>query len=58
MNDLTEILLRELAVLEGARDIFRHSFEKCSGIGVKSDFTYEELESFEALTSRLARLRT
>jgi len=56
MNNLTEILRLELAVLEGARDIFRHSFEKCSRIGVKSDFTYEELESFEALTSRFARL--
>lgn len=56
MNNLTEILRRELAVLEGARDIFQYSFEKCSGIGVRSDFTYEELESFEALTSRFARL--
>ena len=56
MNDLMEILRQELVVLEDARDIFRRSFEKCSGIGVKSDFTYEELESFEALTSRFARL--
>lgn len=56
MNNLTEILQQELVVLEGARDIFRYSFEKCSGIGLKSDFTYEELESFEALTSRFARL--
>jgi hypothetical protein len=47
MNNLTEILRQELVVLEDARDIFQHSFEKCSGIGLKSDFTYEELESMD-----------
>lgn len=56
MTHLAEILIQELADLENARNIFRYSFEKCSGIGLKSEFTCEELESFEALTSRFARL--
>ena len=56
MNDIREILHQELAALKNARDVLRYSYEKCSRIGVKIDFTYEELESFEALTSRFARL--
>jgi hypothetical protein len=51
-----ETLRQELAALENARDILRYSYEKCSRIGVKKNFSYEDLESFEALTSRFARL--
>ena len=56
MNNIKETLHQELAALKNARDVLRYSYEKCSRIGVKIDFTYEELESFEALTSRFARL--
>ncbi len=56
MNNIKEVLNQELAQLENARDILQYSYEKCCRIGVKIGFTYEELESFEALTSRFARL--
>jgi len=35
---------------------FKQSIEKCRNIGIKSDYSYDELESFEALTARLARV--
>ncbi len=56
MNNIKEVLNQELVQLENARDILQYSYEKCCRIGVKIGFTYEELESFEALTSRFARL--
>ena len=56
MNNIKEVLSQELAQLENARDVLRYSYEKCSRIGIKIGFTYEELESFEALTSSFARL--
>ena len=56
MNNIKEVLNQELAQLENARDVLQYSYEKCCRIGVKIGFTYEELESFEALTSRFARL--
>ncbi len=56
MNNIKKVLNQELAQLENARDILQYSYEKCCRIGVKIGFTYEELESFEALTSRFARL--
>lgn len=56
MNNIKETLSQELAATENARDILQYSYEKCSRIGIKTGFTYEELESFEALTSRFARL--
>ena len=56
MNNIKEVLNQELAQLENARDVLQYSYEKCYRIGIKIGFTYEELESFEALTSRFARL--
>ncbi|MCP4108492.1 MAG: hypothetical protein GY749_23590 [Desulfobacteraceae bacterium] len=56
MPDIRESLRNELSALKNARDVLCYSYEKCARIGVKLDLTYEELESFEALTSRFARL--
>ena len=56
MNDIRKNLRPELDALENARDILGYSYKKCSGIGEKIGFSPEELESFEALTSRFARL--
>ena len=56
MNNIRETLSQELVAIEKARDILQYSYEKCSRIGIKIGFTYEEMESFEALTSRFARL--
>jgi uncharacterized protein with HEPN domain len=35
--------------------VLNYSFEKCSKIGIKDDYSDEELESYESLTSRFAR---
>lgn len=56
MNTVKEALRNELITLKNARDILQYSYDKCSLIGVKTGLTYEEMESYEALTSRFARL--
>ena len=45
-----------LADLEKAGDVLLYSVEKCQKISMSEDLSYEELESYEALTSRFARL--
>lgn len=47
---------QELKELEKAREVLTYSYEKCSRIGVQPGMSNEELESFEALTGRFARL--
>ena len=50
------LLLKELKVLDDARDVLVYSFNKCSAIGIKENYQPEELESFESFTGRFARL--
>lgn len=50
------LLLKELKVLDDARDVLVYSFNKCSAIGIKENYGPEELESFESFTGRFARL--
>ena len=54
-NDKRELLLRELKLLDEANKILVYSYEACSEIGLKENYTLEELDKFEALTSRFAR---
>ena len=56
MNKILDSLKQELTELEKARDVLAYSYDKCSTPGVRADLSNEELESFEALTSRFARL--
>ena len=56
MNKILDSLKQELTELEKARDILAYSYDKCSTSVVKADLSNEELESFEALTRRFARL--
>lgn len=49
-------LIENLTMLETALDTLRYSYEKCQEIGIKEGYTYEELESYEALSSRFARI--
>lgn len=56
MNTVKEALRQELIRLRNARDALGYSYDKCIIIGVKTGLTNEEQESFEALTSRFARL--
>jgi hypothetical protein len=56
MSNLLEVMKNELKELEKANHILQYSYKKCSLIGLRDDLTNDELESFEALTSRFARL--
>jgi len=51
-----ENLKQLLKDLERAQDVLRYSYEKCRGIKISDGLSYEEMETFEALTSRFARL--
>lgn len=51
-----QLLQKELQILDKAAAMLKHSFETCKSIENKSDYTLAELDLFEALTSRFARL--
>jgi hypothetical protein len=58
-NDLINLLKNELNILESASKILEYSYSKCIKITDRkkySDYTNEELDLYEALTSRFARL--
>lgn len=54
-NKLKELLELELKQLREAGEILEYSLDVCSKIGIKEDYTFEELDKFEALTGRFAR---
>ena len=56
MKDITQALRAELQELSKARDILHYSYAKCVQIPIGPSLDPEQLESFEALTSRFARL--
>lgn len=45
----------ELERLKESGATLRYSYEVCSNIGLKEEYTLDELDRFEALTSRFAR---
>lgn len=50
------LLQNEIEDLFSARNVLEYSYEKCRTVPVSPGMTSEELESYEALTSRFARL--
>jgi hypothetical protein len=50
------LLIKELKILDDAKEVLVYSFDKCSSIGIKDTYKPEELESFESFTGRFARL--
>ena len=56
MTNMEDNLKQELRDLEKARDVLRYSYEKCQAIELMDGLSYDEQESFEALTGRFARL--
>lgn len=57
MNDPQRAWLgEELDYLRMARDALMYSYDLCREIGLKEAYTLDELDRFEALTSRFARL--
>jgi len=55
-KEFLELLKKELASLNKSICLVQGSYEKCHKIGSKVDFSSTELEAFEALTARYARL--
>ena len=51
-NKLNEDIQR----LQKAIKSFRKSFEICKGISIKDEFSFEEEESFDSLTSKFSRI--
>lgn len=50
-----ELLTEQIDLLKGANEILKYSYETCSNIGIKEEYTFDELDRFEALTSRFSR---
>lgn len=55
MRDEHELLMAELKLLDDAAEVLQYSHDVCSKIGIKESYSLEELDRFEALTSRFAR---
>ena len=55
-EDLIKAELKEsFNRLDKAMEILKYSLEKCGKIGIKTNYSLEELDVFENLTSRFAR---
>ncbi len=55
-NDLLELLSKELKLLEDSTEILKYSYGNCQKIGIQKDFVIEDMDQFEAFTSRFARM--
>ena len=55
-RDFLHVQLQENCVkLTSSLDMLLYSYDKCNKIGLMKEYNLEQLESFEALTSRFAR---
>ena len=52
---LLQVLQTEWLLLEASMETLNRSVEKCMRIGIKSEYTFEEQESFDSLTSKFNR---
>lgn len=55
-KDLVLLLGEELQLLEKASAILKYSYDVCSELGIKEEYSFEELDKFESFTGRFARL--
>lgn len=53
--DEKKLLESEIQLLKKSVHMLQHSYNNCLKIGDKAEYTLDELETFEALTSRFAR---
>ena len=56
MKPTKAVIRKEIEGLARASEALAYSYRKCRGIGLRDDLSDEELESYEAFTSRFARL--
>lgn len=54
-RDVKRLLAEELKLLEYSNNMLTYSYNVCRNIGIRENYTFEELDKFEALTSRFAR---
>lgn len=54
-RDEKQLLIEELKLLEYSNNMLTYSYDTCKSIGIKEEYTFNELDKFEALTSRFAR---
>ncbi len=54
-NNEKQLLITELKLLDHSNNMLTYSYNTCESIGIKREYTFEELDKFEALTSRFAR---
>lgn len=54
-HTITDLLQSEWELLQAAVSTLQLSIIKCQSIGVKKSYTFEELESFDSLTSKFNR---
>jgi hypothetical protein len=54
-NDPLALLRESLALLNASADWVRHSYQQCLTIEKKENYTHEEFDKFENITSRFAR---
>ena len=52
---IKELLQTEWSLLEGSLKTLLHSVEKCRSIGIKPEYSFENQESFDSLTSKFSR---
>jgi len=52
----TLLLQTELELMDKATEYLRYSYKRCQAIENKESYTFDELEHFESLTGRFARL--
>lgn len=55
-DDLLKLLSKELELLEDSTAILKHSYRNCKKIGIQKSYVIEDLDQFEAFTSRFARM--
>jgi len=55
-QQLVQLLQQQLELLDNAVKVLEFSQEKCRAIGIKEQYIPDELDRFESLTSRFARL--
>jgi hypothetical protein len=54
-KEVKEILRKELRLLTKAGDVLQYTYDLCSGIEIKGEFSQNELDKLELLTARFAR---
>lgn len=52
---MIEELKEDFSRLDRAVEMLKYSLQRCEKIGIKTDYSLEELDRFESLTSRFAR---